>query len=95
MQEDTLVAQRLVCDLTQGIVTKVHLTKELLSSVASARSRDRLYFETRRKKKESLVQGQKRKATEDYLEELKQSRNTIQTVSGSLSRDADRFCRAG
>lgn len=54
-----------------GGVTKVPLTKELLSSVASARTRYRLYLETERKKKESLAQGQKRKAAEDYLEELK------------------------
>ncbi|TRY62361.1 hypothetical protein DNTS_020993 [Danionella cerebrum] len=43
MQEDTLVAQRLVCDYVtrHGGVTKVTLvtlTKELLSSVASART---------------------------------------------------------
>lgn len=93
MQEDTLVAQRLLCDYVtrHGGVTKVPLTKELLSSVASARTRYRLYLETERKKKESLAQGQKRKAAEDYLEELKKRRNTMQTVAESLSRDADKI----
>ncbi|KAK9979898.1 hypothetical protein ABG768_013306, partial [Culter alburnus] len=62
----------------------------LLSSVASARTRYRLYLETERKK-ESLAQGQKRKAAEDYLEELKKRRNTMHTVAESLSRDADKF----
>jgi len=42
MQEDTLVAQRLVCDYVtrHRSVSKVPLTKELLSLVAAARTID-------------------------------------------------------
>ncbi|KAM6967770.1 uncharacterized protein FYW47_006504 isoform 2-T2 [Aplochiton taeniatus] len=93
MQEDTVVAHRLVCEYVtlHGGVTKVPLTKELMTSVASARSRYRVNLDQERRKLESDAQGQKRKATEDYLEELKKKRKTIQEVSDSLARDADRF----
>ena len=93
MQEDTVVAQRLVCDFVtlHGGVTKVPLTKELLNSVASARSRYRIHLDQERRKKESEARGQKRKASEDYLEELKKRRKTILEVSNGLARDADRF----
>ena len=92
MQEDTVVAQRLVCDYVtlHGGVMKVPLTKELLNSVASARSRYRIHLDQERTKKELEAQGQKRKASEDYLEELKKRKRTILEVSEGLARDADR-----
>ncbi|XP_029935300.1 uncharacterized protein LOC115378890 [Myripristis murdjan] len=93
IQEDTLEAQRLVCDyVTQhGGVTKVPLTRELLDSVASARSRYRLHLETERKKKQCLAKGRKRKAAEDYLEELKKRRNSC---TNSIQRCRQRRLRA-
>ena len=93
MQGDTVVAHRLVCDyVTQhGGVTKVPLTKELLTSVASARSKYRVHLDQEKRKKESDGQRNKRKALEDHLEELKNKRKTVQEVSGSLARDADRL----
>ena len=91
MQENTVVAHRLVSDfVTQhGGVTKIPITKELLSSVASARSKYRVYLDEERRKKESDEQGKKRKALEDHLEELKKKKKTVQEVSESLARDAD------
>lgn len=43
MQEDMMGTQQLICDYVTvcGGVLKVHVTEELLSSVASARSRYR------------------------------------------------------
>ncbi|KAL0157408.1 hypothetical protein M9458_048654, partial [Cirrhinus mrigala] len=64
---ESLEALRLICD-------NVPLTKNLLASVASARSQYRLYLEQERKKRESDAQTQKRKAAEDELQELKQQR---------------------
>ncbi|XP_056137689.1 LOW QUALITY PROTEIN: A disintegrin and metalloproteinase with thrombospondin motifs 20-like [Lampris incognitus] len=44
-----------------------------------------------RRQKESESQGQKRKAAEGHLEELKKRRKTILEESEGLARDADRF----
>lgn len=93
MQGDTVVAHRLVCDnVTQhGGVTKILLMKELLTSVASARSKYHVHLDQERRKKETDEQGKKRKALEDHLEELKKKRKTEKEVSESLARDADRL----
>ena len=91
-EEDTAVVHRHVCDyVTIHVgVTKVPLTKELLTFVASARSRYCIHLDQQSRKQESDAHSQKRKAIEDYLEELKK-RKTIQEFSKNLSRDADRF----
>jgi len=61
MQEDTVIAQRLICDYVTvcGGVLKVPLSKEMLASAASARSRYRMHLEEEKRKKMSDVQGQK------------------------------------
>ena len=69
---------------------KVPLTKELLNSVASARSRYHVHLDQERRKTEWEAQGQKRKAAEDYLEELKKRKKNILEVSEDLARDANR-----
>lgn len=48
--EETVEAQRLVCDQVHALggVLKVPLTKELLASVASARTRYRIYLDEER-----------------------------------------------
>lgn len=48
--------------------------------VASARSKYRVHLEQERRKQETEAQGQKRKPTENDLEELKKKRKTIQEV---------------
>lgn len=77
MKGGTVVVHRLVCDyVTQHRgVTKASLTKELdfcdISQVqvpCPTRSEE---------KKESDVQGKKREALEDHLEELKKKRKTV------------------
>ncbi|KAJ8404028.1 hypothetical protein AAFF_G00343780 [Aldrovandia affinis] len=91
MQEDTVIAQRLICDYVTvcGGVLKVPLSKEMLASAASARSRYRMHLEQEKRKKMSDVQGQKRKAAEEEMEELKKSKATLIAVTNSLSQDAD------
>ncbi|KAJ8404749.1 hypothetical protein AAFF_G00336120 [Aldrovandia affinis] len=89
---DTVVARRLVCDYValHGGVTKVPLTKELLKSVEAARTRYRDYLTEERRKKELEAKGQKRKAAEDDLEELRKRKKTILEVSQGLAREADK-----
>lgn len=91
MQEETMVAHRLVCDYVDlhGGVTKVPLTKELLVSVGAARSRYRIFLDQQRARKESEVRTQKRKLAEEYLTDLKRKKTTVQEVSTCLAREAD------
>uniref|UniRef100_A0A8C5N3G3 Nucleoside diphosphate kinase B n=1 Tax=Gouania willdenowi TaxID=441366 RepID=A0A8C5N3G3_GOUWI len=73
LKEDTVVTRRLVCDyiIQHGGVTQVPLSKQLLASVARARTRYRIHLETNRKNKEAKDQALKRKEAEDCLQELK------------------------
>ncbi|XP_028297108.1 uncharacterized protein LOC114458926 [Gouania willdenowi] len=93
LKEDTVVTRRLVCDyiIQHGGVTQVPLSKQLLASVARARTRYRIHLETNRKNKEAKDQAVKRKEAEDCLQELKVKRRCIQEVSEGLARDADRL----
>jgi len=88
-----LEALRLICDDVSncGGVLKVPLTKDLLASVASARSQYRLCLEQERKKRESDAQTQKRKAAEDELQELKQQRRVLDKVCAILENDANQL----
>lgn len=91
MQENTLVAHRLICDYVaiHGGVTRVPLTNDLLKSVMAARSRYRLHLDEQRKRKEAEIQGKKRAHTEEYLQDLKVKRDSLHKVIGSLGKDAD------
>lgn len=93
MREETVEAQRLVCDQVRacGEVRKVSLTKELLASVASARTKYRIYLDEERRKKEGAMCGLKRKALEDELEKLKKKRNVLMEVCACLQKDADQL----
>ncbi|MEQ2195694.1 hypothetical protein XENOCAPTIV_016825 [Xenoophorus captivus] len=62
-----------------------------MSSVTAARTRYRIHLENERRKKESEAKGQKRRAMEEHLEQLKKSRRAIQEVSEGLARDADKL----
>ncbi|KAF4114236.1 hypothetical protein G5714_004459 [Onychostoma macrolepis] len=62
IQEDTVVAQRMICDYVSvcGGVLKVPLTKEILAAAASARSQYRLHLDQEKRKQESNAQREKR-----------------------------------
>lgn len=79
MTEDTIVAQRLICNYVRmcGGVVKVPLTKELLNECATARSRYRIFLEDERKKKEKTKQTDKRKGAENEPEDLRKTRRTL------------------
>nr|XP_033478456.1 uncharacterized protein LOC117254354 [Epinephelus lanceolatus] len=93
MQEDTVVAQRMICDYVSvcGGVLKVPLTKELLAAAASARSQYRLHLDQEKRKKESDTRREKRKVAEEYLEQLKKKKVTLSEVANSLEKDADKL----
>ncbi|XP_065121844.1 uncharacterized protein [Paramisgurnus dabryanus] len=91
MQEDTIVAHRLICDFVvmHGGVTQVPLTKELMASVGAARSKYRLFLDQERIRKEKESQSQKRKLAEQSLQDLKKRKTSLEDVSVCLSREAD------
>lgn len=93
IKEETVEAHRLVCDQVHALggVLKVSLTKELLASVASARTRYRIYLDEERRKREGAMRGLKRKALEDELEELKKKKGVLTVVCASLQKDADQL----
>ncbi|KAK0155260.1 hypothetical protein N1851_002394 [Merluccius polli] len=88
--EASMEALRLICDKISvcGGLLKVPLTKELMASVASARSRYRIYLEDEQKKKQSATQDLKRKAVQE-IEDLKKKRMVLTEVCSSLQTDAD------
>ncbi|XP_063736841.1 uncharacterized protein LOC134862726 isoform X2 [Eleginops maclovinus] len=91
MQEETLVAHRLVYDYVaiHGGVTKVPLTLDLMKSVMAARSRYRVHLDEQRKKKETETQGKKRAHAEEQLQDLKVKRDSLHKVTESLGKEAD------
>ncbi|XP_063762350.1 uncharacterized protein LOC134879778 [Eleginops maclovinus] len=91
MQEETLVAHRLVYDYVaiHGGVTKVPLTPDLMKSVMAARSRYRVHLDEQRKKKETETQGKKRAHAEEQLQDLKVKRDSLHKVNESLGKEAD------
>ena len=93
LKEDTVIAQRLVCDFVAvcGGVANVPLTKELLTSVGSARSKYREHLDLEKRKSQGAAQGQKRKAAEEHIAELKKKNKILLEVCGSLEKDSDLF----
>lgn len=94
MQEDTVDAQRMICDYVSvcgGGVLKVPLTKEILAAAASARSQYRLHLDQEKRKQESNAQREKRKAAEDLLEQLKKRKMVLAEVANSLEKEADKL----
>nr|XP_020460935.1 uncharacterized protein LOC109963032 isoform X2 [Monopterus albus] len=93
MQEDTVDAQRMICDYVSvcGGVLKVPLTKEILAAAASARSQYRLHLDQEKRKQESNAQREKRKAAEDLLEQLKKRKMVLAEVANSLDKEADKL----
>ncbi|CAK6981151.1 hypothetical protein D9C73_000900, partial [Scomber scombrus] len=88
-----IVGQRLICDHVRvcGGVTKVPLTKEMISFCATARTRYRAYLDEERSKKEKDDQMKKRKNVVEELEDIKRQRRSLEDVCESLQNDADQM----
>lgn len=72
MDEDTVVAQRRICDhmRVHGGVTHVPLTKELLNYCATVQTRYRMHLDEEKRKNTKDEKITKRKMVEDELEVL-------------------------
>ena len=68
------------CHFSWGVI-KVPLSKEVLTSMASARSRYCVHLDQERRKQESDAQGQKRKATEELKRKGEPSKRFLKVQS--------------
>lgn len=93
MHEETMVSQRLICDYVTvcGGVLKVPITKELLSSAASARSRYMMYLDEEKQKKMNDIATQNQRAAAERIEELKKKKKCLSEVAKVLLDDADQL----
>ena len=90
----TLIALRSISDhvlSTGGRPEEVVITPELLTSAASARSRHQAYLDEERRRNAGAKRGEKRKAAEDELQELKRKRTQIKASIESMLSSADSF----
>lgn len=74
-----------------GGVLQVSITKELLSSVASARSRYRVYLDEEKQKKMKERAAQDQRAAAERIEELKKKKKCLSEVAKVLLDDADQL----
>ncbi|TKS67776.1 hypothetical protein D9C73_000900 [Collichthys lucidus] len=94
LSEEGMTAHRLICDHVRvygGDVTRVPLTKEMITYCATARTRYRTYLEEERNKKGEDDQRKKRKMMVDELEELKRKRVALEGVCEGLQNEADQM----
>ncbi|CAJ1069773.1 uncharacterized protein LOC119021703 [Xyrichtys novacula] len=93
MHEETMVTQRLICDYVTvcGGVFKVPITKELLTSAASAMSRYRMYLDEEKQKKMNECATQNQRAAAELIEELKKKKKCLSEVAKVLLDDADQL----
>lgn len=94
LSEEGMTAHRLICDHVRvygGDVTRVPLSKEMISYCATARTRYRMYLEEERKKREEDDTRKKRKMMVDELEELKRKRVSLEGVCEGLQNEADQM----
>lgn len=88
-----MVSQRLIWDYVTacGGVLKIPITKELLSSVASARSRYRMYLDEEKQKKMNEIATQNQRAAAERIDELKKKKKCLSEVAKVLLNDADQL----
>ena len=94
LKEQSLVAQRLLCDhvKTVGGVSNVTINNKLLVSSAMARQKYELYLQEEREKKKSNEEMRKRKHLLDELDDLKQKKQRMNSDINSLTKSADECC---
>ncbi|KAL6491508.1 hypothetical protein MHYP_G00018590 [Metynnis hypsauchen] len=85
MQEDTIVTHRLICDCHNAWRCHTGSPHQGTLSICGCR----LFLDQERIRKEKESQSQKRKLTEQSLEDLKKRKKSLEDVSTCLAREAD------
>ncbi|KAK6998660.1 leucine-rich PPR motif-containing protein mitochondrial-like isoform X1 [Biomphalaria glabrata] len=93
MHEETLVAQRRICDFLKvnGGVLNVAITKPLLTAAASGRQNYHQYLEKEKTKKAEMAKNLKRKRHDDELSDLKAKRKKLMEEDKFLRSSADKY----
>ena len=91
LKEESLVAQRLVCDHVRaaGGIMNINISKSLLNSASMARHRYEQYLEKERRSKKTAEEQRKRKATLDQMDELKVKKQRLLSDISALTQSAD------
>ena len=93
MTAQMLISQSVIKDhlLNVGGVTKVSLTKELLVNASHARQRYQARLDEEKRKKEEQKRGEKRKATLEELDNLKEVKKRMKANFEALLKSAKQF----
>ncbi|KAK6970300.1 solute carrier family 25 member 40-like X2 [Biomphalaria glabrata] len=93
MHEETLVAQRRICDFLKvnGGVLDVAITKPLLTAAASGRQNYHQYLEKQKTKKAEMAKNLERKRHDDELSDLKAKRKKLMEEEKFLRSSADKY----
>lgn len=93
MSHKTLISRRAIKDHLNSVggASNVHITKELLFNVASARSRYEHYLQEEKTKKDKEKSSLKRQAEVEELECLKTKRKKLESCAQDLEKSADEY----
>jgi len=94
LSEDTFVAKRLICDHVTSVGGLKNIdtsNKALLLAASSARRKYMDYLADERKKQESSGRGEKRKALDDEIEELKNKKRCLRKDVDAMTSSADEY----
>ena len=94
LNEDNFAAKRLICDrvTSMGGLKNIDTSNQaLLLAASSARRKYVDYLEDERKKKELTGRGEKCKALDDEIEELKKKKRYLEKDVNSMTSSADEY----
>ena len=93
MKQKTLSALRIISNHLSSVggASQVKITKELLASVATAKSKYNAYLDEQKREKAKITADLKRKAELDELESLKSKKSKLEICARELSKSAEKF----
>lgn len=97
LSEKAMVAKRQIINFVRqaGGIRKVCITKELLLSASSARSKYNDYLESKRDEEEKKRKGEKRKLQEDHISDLKTKKRQLEQEIVDLTAESDILSKEG
>lgn len=93
MNELSHISQRIICDAVNvaGGICNVPITKELRTSVASARNQYRAFLETRKRQEQEDEKQKKKRCIEEEVEVLTKKKKKLEAAVKELTASADSY----
>lgn len=93
MNELSHISQRIICDAVNvaGGICNVPITKELRTSVASARNQYRAFLETRKRQEQEDEKKKKKRCIEEEVEVLTKKKKKLEAAVKELTASADSY----